>query len=123
MNSYTEGQRAEMLDVWLRVMDRSGGTFQEFWAELTKPPKPQLRGNCPVMYDEDDNVPNLICFARSIDNEVCHNIRPLIPVDKLDEIFIEVVREVPRITLGQSQKAREAFTAKITAYTTEASNE
>jgi len=93
-------------------------TLEAFLTELTKPPEPRLRDDCPVTVDGSDGGSHVMYANRLSRHNT--NIRPLIPADKVMEWAEEM--EDQQVEFGEVD-CQDFLAAKIAAYTTEPSNE
>ena len=95
-------------------------TLEAFLTELTKPPEPRLRDDCPVMY-EHHGLRNCTDLVTNLPSTAV-NIRPLIPTDQVMDAVVESLNEAA--VLGDlGDEILNNLSAKITAYTTEPSDE
>jgi len=123
MNSYTDDQMVSIAEVRAAYSAAHKGhgtfSFDQLLAELTKPPEPRLRDGCPVMYEHHGlrNCTDLITNLPS----TAVNIRPLIPADKVMDWWDEW--KTAGFCSPESADFGTFLTSKITAYTTEPSDE
>ena len=94
-------------------------TLEAFLTELTKPPEPRLRDDCPVMYDTPSNK-GVLGFTPLIGRNRI-NIRPLLPIEEAREIARRAMEY--RVPEPSRTEAMGLIDRYLAAYITEPSDE
>ena len=101
-------------------------TLEAFLTELTKPPEPRLRDDCPVTVDGSDGGSHVMYANRLSRHNT--NIRPLIPIEEAREIARRAIERYVELRSNWSSdwlmnQVMIAVDRDLVAYTTEPSNE